>query len=524
MKFLLLSLLASAANAAPQPAVVYTALKAEPPQLDSTKAADMQSYFVIGHTQEGLVTTGPKGELVPGVAERWKVDENGGTFHLRRNARWSDGKPVTAHDFVFAWRRVADPATASEYAFILYPLKNGEAVNRGKAPLESLGVKALDDYTLKVELERPCPYFLGLTAMGVYCPLREDFVRARGARYAAEAADLLANGPFLLKEWVHGARIVLERNPTYWNAGRVKLDRIEVPYITADNLATYNFFRNGKIDLVERMERDHLPLAQADGYAVRSFAEGRVMYLEFNFRDGRPTANAHLRRAIRLVTNPSELVQKVVSVPGTRPATSLFPSTAKGVKGRFNDEYPIPAAAPDLAKAKAEVALAAKELGGRIPVLHWLVTDEDAYTREAEYFQQLLKSRLGLEVRIDRQIPKQKYAMMSAGQFDIVSTGWGADYDDPMTFADLKASWSEANRGRYASAEYDRLIRVAMATGKPKARMDAMAAAQKIALADVAFIPLYQRVQTYLVSPRVQGLVRNPIGLDPDFRYARITR
>lgn len=514
--------LALSVNAAVPPQVITMAIQSEPPNLNSIKALDMGSYLVIGHTQEGLTTTDKDGNLAPGVAKSWEIKDKTAVFHLRKDAKWSDGVPVKAKDFVFAWRQVADPKVASEYAFILFPIKNAKDIVAGKLPPESLGVSAPDDWTVKVELERPCPFFAGLVAAGVFSPIREDFYKAQGDRYAAEVANLIANGPFKLTKWVHGASLTMEKNPAYWNAANVKIDRIEVPYITPDSRATFDFFRAGKIDFMAMLGRDQLPLAQKERYKVQPFFEGRVMYLEFNLRKERPTSNLNLRKAIRAIYRGDEFVNRVISIPGTRAAVSLVPSTMKGYKGKFVKEHPVKPVAYGLQEAKKHLELAKKEMGGTIPPIRWLTSDTEVNAREAEYFQGILKSQLGIDLLIDKQIPKQRFAKMTAGDFDIASTGWGADYDDPMTFADLNASWNDANRGLYNNPQFDRLIRAAQDSGDQKFRMKAMADAVQLALDDVAVIPLYERVQAYLISDRIQGLVRNTVGLDPDFRYARV--
>ena len=208
-------------------------IRQEPPQLDSTRMQDTVSAMVIGHIVEGLTRDGPTGGVVPGVAERWEVRPEGATFWLREDARWSDGKPVTAHDFVFAWQTTVDPANASPYAFIMYLLKNAEAINTGKLPRDALGVRAIDDRTLEIEFENPVPYFEKLVAFQTFLPIREDFYRSRNGRYAADAADMLFNGPFLMTRWVHGSNIRLEKNPNYWNRDAVKLNVIDIPYITS---------------------------------------------------------------------------------------------------------------------------------------------------------------------------------------------------------------------------------------------------------------------------------------------------
>jgi oligopeptide transport system substrate-binding protein len=502
--------------------VIRLAISQEPPQLDSTRGTDSVSAFVVGHVKEGLTRYGKNGEIVPGVARSWRVEARRATFRLREEARWADGKPVTARDFVFAWRTAVDPRTASEYAFILYPIKNAEAVNRGRLPPAALGVSARDDHTLEIELEKPCGYFLGLTAFTTYLPVREDFYASRPGRYAADASDLLSNGPFVLTRWVHGAALTLEKNPLYWDAGRIRIDRIEIPYITSDANARFNLFKDGKVDVLETIGRDELELAQAERFRMKSFADGSLYFMEFNHREGRPTASWNLRKAIQLAFQPKEYVSRVVGIPGSRPGLSLIPQWMPGRERAFRKEYPLEPARPDLAAARRHLEAAKAELGGTIPPLVWLTGDTPGAAREAEYFQRVLATRLGIELRIDKQIFKQRLAKMTAGQFDIVSAGWRPDYADPMTYADLLASWNENNRGRYRSARFDALIRRAQATADPKERMDAMAAAERIAFDDVAVLPLYERTLIYVHSRRVDGIVRHQIGPDPDYTFATV--
>lgn len=514
--------LAPAAPARAAERVIRVAIQQDPPQLDPTRATDTVSSMISGHLKEGLTRHGRHGELVPGVAESWTVGDRGATFRLRKEARWSDGRPVTAHDFVFAWRTVVDPKNASEYAFILYTVKNGEAINEGKLPPSALGARAADDHTLVVEFEQPCPYFLGLTAFKTLYPVREDFHRARPGRYAATARDMLFNGPFVLTSWIHGASLTLERNPLYWDAQRIQIDRIEIPYITSDANARFNLFKDGKIDFIERIGRDEIKRAQVERFRMKSFAEGSLWFLEFNHRPGRPTTSFHLRKAVQLVFDGREYVSSVIGIPGTRPALSLVPHWMKGGERPFRKEYPLEPVRPDLDEARRHLELARAELGGRIPPLVVLCDDTPTASRQAEYFQQVLGRRLGLEIRIDRQIFKQRLAKMTAGQFDLAFAGWSADYDDPMTYADRFASWNENNRARYASPRFDDLIRRAQATTDARARLDHMAAAERIALDELAFLPLYERTDVYLQSRRVEGVVRHVIGPDPDFTFATV--
>jgi oligopeptide transport system substrate-binding protein len=524
-RFNILSLIGAAllftgsAHAAPEKVLNFS-MAGEPPTLNQAKATDAESFFILGHLMEGLMRYGKDGKIVPGVAESHTLNDQEAVFKLRKNAKWSDGKPVTAKDFVFAWRTVVDPKTASEYAFIMYPVKNAEAIAGGKKPVTELGVQAVDDHTLKVTFERPCGYFLGLTAFVTYAPIREDVYTAKKDKFNAEATDIVSNGAFKMTKWVHGASLEMVKNENYWNAKEIKLDKISVPYMTPDNTARFNFFKDKKIDVVG-LTKDDLPKAQAEKYSIKSHADGTLFFMEFNFREGRPTRNLNLRKAIAAGYNSQEHVSKVIGIPGTRPGLGLIPNWMRGKSDVFRKEYPLQARRPNMAEAKKFLELAKKELGGKIPPLVWLTGDTPLSSKEAEYMQQYFK-QLGLELRIDKQIFKQRLAKMSAGDFDIVAAGWGPDYADPMTFADLWTSWNENNRGKYSSPELDKAIREAMATSDAKKRMDAMARAEKIALDDLAALPTYERTILYVQNPRLQGVARHQVGPDPDFTYASI--
>lgn len=516
----------AASASANVPQVLNYAMLNEPPNLNTLKSEDTESHMVLGHLFEGLTGVGKNFEPTPGVATHWEMDAKGVTFHLRKNAKWSDGKSVTAKDFVFAWKTALDPAVASTYAWILYPVKNAEAINTGKKPGSALGVVAVDDFTLKVTLERPCGYFVQLTSMPTYGPVREDFYQSRKERYAANHTDMLFNGPFILTKWVHGAELEFAKNPHYWNKDKIKLEKISVPYITPDAVAQFNFFKDKKIDVVSRLNQKDLPRAAAEKFQVRTYSDMSLWYMEFNHRDGRVTRNANIRKAIRAIFSPDgEYVQKVVGIPGTVPGRGLVPVVMRGVKSTFRKEYPIAAPAkPDLAKAKQYLSAAMKELGlSQPPSLTWLTGDTNFAAAEAEYMQGLFK-KIGIDLKIDKQIFKQRLAKMQAGDFDIVSAGWGPDYADPMTFAELFTSWNQNNYGKFYSTEYDRLVREAQNSVDPKVRMDAMAKAEKILLDDEGIIPTYERTVAYLVQPWVKGVVRRGIGHDPDFTGATIER
>ena len=503
---------------------ITIALSEEPPQLDSTRATDASSFIVIAHTMEGLISYDDNDQLTPGVAERWEIRDNGATFWIREEARWSDGLPVTAHDFEYAWRRVVDPATAGEYAFILYPIKNAEAVNRGDLPKEALGVRAVSDLVLQVDFERPTPYFDKLVAFNTYYPVREDFFVSTNGRYGADADMLLFNGPYLLTEWIHGASMLWEKNPYYWNDEKGFLDEIVIAYITNDVNANLNLFKDGQI-VQTSLTAPMLPTAMEQRWQIDRFMDGSLFFLEFNHREGRVTENLNFRKALLLAQDPSELVYKVLKEASYLPAESLFPVWIQGLQGAFRKEYPVPEHRMDLERAREHLELAKLELGiNDFPPIVLLTGDSSLSLLAAEYYQELFKKNLGLELRIDAQIFKQRLAKMTSGDFDIVMAGWGPDYFDALTFGDLFSSWNLNNRGRYQSEQMDDLIRIAQSELDPKKRMDAFSSIQDLIYEDVVIVPMYERGISFVVDPRLKGFKRRSVGPQVDYNYAYIER
>ncbi len=465
------------------------------------------------------------GGLAPGVAERWDIDSKGATFYLRKNALWSDGRPVTAKDFVFAWRMAVDPKVASEYAFIVYPVKNAEAINTGEIKdLTQLGVKAIDDYTLKVDFEYPCGYFLGLAAFSTYFPVREDFYKSMGSKYAAEASNLLYNGAFKLTKWVHGASLRMEKNENYWNKTAVTLKVIDCPYITADTTALLNLFKDDKI-VVAELDSETIKTAMKSKMKIRKFDSGRLRYIVFNHREDKVTANLNFRKALRAVFDPQLFADKVVGVPGTLPGRSVMMSFLEGVNDKFRKEYPVPIHKIDKAAAKEFLAKAKKELGiDTFPPLVLLCDDTPSIAKMGEYLQGLFNGALSLDIKLDKQIFKQRLAKASAGEFDMVIGGWLPDYDDPMTYAELFASWNANNSGKWKNAVYDENIRIASNSVEPKVRMDAFAKCQQAMYDDIGIIPLFEGSIVYVQHKNVKGISRSVTGFNPNYIYTKIIK
>jgi oligopeptide transport system substrate-binding protein len=504
---------------------IRIALNQEPPQLNSFLTSDSVSMMVLGHVMEGLLRYDKRGRLKPGVAERWNIDSDGATFYLRKNSLWSDGKPVTAKDFVFAWRMAVDPVVASEYSFIMYAVKNAEAINGGELKdITQLGVKAIDDYTLRVDFEYPCGYFLGLAAFATYYPVREDFYKSKGGKYAAEASELLFNGAFKLTKWVHGASLRLEKNDAYWNKKEVTLTAIDCPYITADTTALLNLFKDDKI-VVAELDSETIKTAMKGKMKIRKFDSGRLRYIVFNQREGKVTANLNFKKALRAVYDPQLFADKIVGVPGTLPGRSVMPAFLQGVDDKFRKEYPVAVHKVDLAAAKDYLAQAKKELGlDAFPPLVLMCDDTPSISKMGEYLQGLYSDTLGLDLKLDKQIFKQRLAKASAGDFDMYIGGWLPDYDDPMTYAELFTSWNDNNDGKWNNATYDENIRIASKSVDPKVRMDAFGQCQTAMYEDIGVLPLFEGSVIYVQHKKVKGISRSVTGFNPNYIYAKVVK
>lgn len=503
---------------------ITIAMLEDPPQLNSTKATDAQSGVVLGHVMEGLLRMDMQDRLTAGIAERWEVTSTHATFWLRKDAKWSDGKPVTSHDFKFAWQLVLDPANAARYAFLLYPIKNGRAVNEGKLELSDLGIHTPDDHTLIVEMQNPTPYFDKMVTFQTYFPVREDFYLSTNGKFGSSPEHLLFTGPFVLTEWVNGSNMMWERNPHYYNQERINLDYINVAYITQDATATLNFFKDDKIAYAI-LRAENLNNAMQNQWHIKEQSDGSVFYLEFNHRSERLTRNKNLRRAMQLVLDMEEMVYKVTKLPGYIPGKSLFPVYLQGENDKFRKEYPAPIVQLNSELALEHLEKARIELGLETwPELVLLSSDSPVSNIQSEWTQGVLKTKLGLDIKIDKQIFKQRLEKMTVGDFDMVLGGWGPDYNDPLTFGDLFATWNIQNRGRYSNPELDELIGKAQIVLDATQRMKLFGAIQDILIREVVIVPMYERGKTYVVHPDLQDMKRRIFGAEVDFNEAYLVK
>lgn len=490
---------------------ITLALTSEPPSLDSSLSQDTTSAFVLALTNEGLVRIDKRGRVIPAVAERWQLKDRSATFYLRPDARWSNGTPVTAHDFEYAWKRLVDPKTgASGSAFFAYVLENAEEILAGKKPPSTLGIRATDDYTLEVSLSRPVPYILTVLAGTPYFPLNREFVETQKDRYGTDAKNLMSNGPFKLDSWIHNSSMRLTRNSKYWDNESIKLDRIDVGYITSDTRSLYNLFKSGELAAL-RLDENVLRDASADTYRIQKAPTNCLAWLILNVRPERSTSNLKLRRAIRLAFDRDRYVNNIVGLPGTRKIDSVFTRRINGLKGSFQTEYPAPKIEFNIQMARRLLAQARVELGvKKIPPLILLANETRQV--EAEFIQAQLKDALGLEIRVDKQTFKQALVKMEEGLFDIARAGYcGGALQDPVFFAGIFKSTSPFNDGAYASAEYDELMSLTHSTADAVERMKAFGKMQRLLFEDVPIIPTHESTWIYVQDDHVDGFVRYPV-------------
>ena len=507
--------------------ILKVAKDTELASMDQHIATDGLSFEVIAATIEGLYTSDADGNAIPAIAKSYDVSEDGlvYTFHLREDAKWSNGDPVMANDFVYAWRRLVDPNTASEYAFIMdvAGVKNAASVNAGEASLEELGVKAVDDYTLEVTLALPVPYFLQLMTFPSFFPMNEAFVTEKGAEYAQSPDGLLANGPFKMTEWTQGHSFKIEKNDSYYDKDNVNIDGIEYKIMKDSQTAALEF-ESGNLDVV-RLAGEIVDLYK-ENEAFTLIHEGYLWYIAPN-EQVEELQNVNLRQALGRAVNKEQLTETVLN-DGSTVANFIVPVTlATGPDGKdFRETSPNDYMTYDVEVAQEYWEKAKQELGIETLTLELLFEDTDSMKKCAEFIQSELQTNLpGLTIELKSQPKKNRLELMRAGDYQLGITRWGPDYADPTTYLDMFITGGSNNYPNYSSEEYDTLMN---SIGKGdlvydiEARWEAMKEAEELLIAeDAAALPMYQQGNTYLIDQQVKGIETHSVGVP--FIYKNVT-
>ncbi|MFU2028242.1 peptide ABC transporter substrate-binding protein [Bacillus wiedmannii] len=502
----------------------------EIPTMDTSKSTDTLGSQILGNTMEGLYRLDKENKPIPAAAESSTKSEDGKkyTFKLRKDAKWSNGDPVTAKDFVFAWQRLLDPKTAAEYAFIAFPIKNAEAVNKGEKPVTELGVKAVDDLTLEVELEQAVPYFLNLVAFPSYYPLNEKFVKEKGDKYGLESDTTVYNGPFVLTDWKHEQGWKLKKNDQYWDKKTVKLD--EINYSVVKEPATnVNLYDSGQIDF-SLLTGEFVDKFRNNKEEYGVYNEPSTFFIRLNQKRGgqdTPLKSKKLREAIALSIDKKNLTNVILN-DGSKPADYLVPKgLAAGPDGKDFQETFKNGIKPDAKKAAAAWEEAKKELGKDQVTIEFLNYDTGNAKKVGEYVKdQIEKNLKGVTVNIKLQPFKQKLKLESDQDYDISYGGWSPDYADPMTYLDMFESKHSHNQMSFSDQKYDEIIKKAGGElmSDAKKRWEELGKAEKLLLQeDVALVPLYQSARSYVMKPHVKGVVKHNISPEYSYKWAYVT-
>ena len=511
--------------------VLNLIMGSEIPTLDSALVTDSVGFDLLNNVNEGLYRLNQENVAVPAIADgEPTISEDGLVYTFKlRDANWSDGSPVTANDFEFAWKRAMNPDTASEYGPYMMDgvIKNATAITAGEVEYTELGVKALDEKTLEVTLEKPVPYFLSLMSFGTFLPQKEEFVTTQGENYSKNSEALLYNGPFVLQNWDGtGLNWKLVKNDQYWDKDTVKLT--EINYDVVKEVATaVNLYTNGEKDRAGLS--GEYAMQYANDPELVTEMDASVFYFKYNQeRNGEPTplANVNIREAVSKAINKQDLVD-VVLANGSVPAHYLVPAgftfdedandfrEVNGDMSTFNVE-----------EAQAAWQKGLDELGVTELTLEILGGDSDVSKKMDEYFKNQLETNLpGLTVTL-KEVPFAVRLDLDTNQdYDIQVAGWGPDYQDPYTFMNLWLTDGGNNMMSYSNPKYDELV---LSSNNELAldaegRWQALADAEKLLIAeDYAIGPIYQRGTMQLLKPYVKGVVSHQIGGDYSYKWAYI--
>jgi oligopeptide transport system substrate-binding protein len=485
--------------------ILHRAIEYDPAELDPHVVSGLAEAKVITALFDPLVQLDPQTlQPAPALADKWTVSADGitYTFHLRADAKWSNGEAITAHDCIAAWKRAMTPSLAADYAGLFHVIRGAEAFVRGTVTdFAQVGLAAPDPHTLVVTLARPAPYFLQLLSLPVFRPVlvsniaRQGDAYRRGGRWT-RPENIVTSGPFTLKEWSPSRRLIVEKWSGYWDAARVRLQAIHFLPVDSED-AEERAFRSGQLHVTEHVppskvaayRRDQPELLRIDPYLDTYF-------FRFNVRRT-PLQDSRVRRALSLAIDRVALTQKLLT-GGQQPAATLVPP---GLPGYTPPNRPV----FDLAEARRLLAEAGFPGGRGLPQLEILHINSASRRMVCEAIQEMWRRDLGLDVRLLNQEPKVMFAARRAGDYQIILSDWIGDYLDPTTFLDLWRNGSQNNHTGWSEPAYDELLRRAAESHDPTLRADALKAAEIMLLEAAPIAPIYYHTHVYLLQASVKG-------------------
>lgn len=468
-----------------------------------------------------LLTFDENGEIEYRAAESYEVNEDSTvwTFHLREDALWSDGTPVTSADFLNTITRALDPASGSGYANYLFPIENAEAIYNGEAEMDTLGVETPDDHTLTFRLAEPCVYFLDLLRLPVYTPSCERYADSPDSGWDTDPETSLANGPFCLTEYVPDQYFVLEKNENYWDKDRIHLDRITYRFFD-DTQSMANAYQAGEVDVATSLPSTVMELYDGqDDLLVTDLIATRYIYFNLNVE---PLDDVRVREAINLAINREELCQIVGT--DTEPTYNLI---AKYMKDKETGEYFVDGAEQpfeeNVERARELLAEAGYPNGEGFPTLTYSYPTLEMDSDTAQVIQEQLKENLNIDIELNAQELQSNYSSRYAGDFEMIRMNWTADFADPYTYLSMLLSNSTYNCSGIQDAEYDALVEQSNSESDPAKRAELMHQAEQLAVGEQFYImPLYAMKSVNLVDPNITGIRQIPASGALEYRYADI--
>lgn len=486
----------------------------EIPTMDMSKATDATSFNQLSNTMEGLYRLGKGSKLEKGLATSEKVSKDGKTYtYTLRKSKWSDGSELTAKDFVYSWQRTVNPKTASQYSYLFSGIKNADAIVAGKKPVSSLGIKAVGKYKLVVTLERRIAYFDKLMGFAVFFPQSEKAVNKYGSKYGTASKYMLYNGPFKQTGWT-GSNLSwkMVKNDNYWDKKNVKLDTITWS-VQKTPSTSYNLYQSNKLDYTGLDASQTKQLKNQKGYVTLN--QGATFYLQFNVAKNKYLANTNIRKALSLAVNRKGLTSSLGG--NSVPANTLTPTQLTDVNGEDYTKrisksaeayYPT---STQKSEAVKYLNKGLKELGVSKFSFKVLSDDTDSGKKTTEFLQSNFEDTFGGKVSVSVQnLPfKTRLSRSTAGNFDIVVSGWSADFADPISFLDLFTSTNAENNGKWKNSQYDKLVADSKTTASASKRWDDLTKAEEILLNNVGVAPLYYNTNAALIRPTVKDVYQN---------------
>ncbi len=486
----------------------------EPLSIDPQLNRALDGGSIINNTFEGLFRY-EGNKIVPAIAESYDLSSDGLIYTIKlKKTKWSDGSPLTASDFEYAWKRALDPETASEYAYQLYYIKGGRDFNAGTGTRDAVAVKALDDETLQVVLEAPTPYFLDLLTFFTYMPTKQTVVEgSKDGKWATDPNQVVSNGPFVLSEYLAGDKLVLAKNQHYWQADAVLLDRIN-GFMIVDETTMLTAFESGELDIIDSILASELPKIQAESDALITKPTIGTYFYAFNTKI-KPLDDVLVRKALSLAIDRKAIVESVTKA-GEIPATGFTPPGLYDANGevfqKIAGDYDTQPDTADLDTARKLLAQAGFTDMKQFPKLDIVYNTNETHKIIAEAIQYMWQSNLGIEVTVTNQEWAVLQETKRLGNYSIAKAGWFGDYADPMAMLEIMTSSSAINTTGWSSDAYDALIEAAkLETGQK--RFDLLYKAQAILMEDAPIMPIYYHTDQFMVSDRVTNYEKTAIGL-----------